>query len=140
MLLLEPSTPTQHDSIPSNQSHFRSLGCQLHVSKSSPKINLALRSGRAPVRVLLRFIFLLAKYDDARLSSRHFKSEKNFERGSERISITYAIVTAISKVKLKPWCCRLFSIHGFLALILFTVTNTLLTAVCCKSELRYLKH
>ena len=36
--LLEPSTPTQHDSIPSNQNHFRSLGCQLHVSKSSPKI------------------------------------------------------------------------------------------------------
>ena len=40
MLLLEPSTLTQHDSIPSNQNHFRSLGCQLHVSKSSPKINL----------------------------------------------------------------------------------------------------
>ena len=45
MLLLEPSTPTQHDSIPSNQNHFRSLGCQLHVSKSSPEINLTLRSG-----------------------------------------------------------------------------------------------
>ena len=55
MLLLEPSTPTQHDSIPSNQNHFRSLGCQLHVSKSSPKINLTLRSGRAPVLVLLWF-------------------------------------------------------------------------------------
>ena len=40
MLLLEPSTLTQHDSIPSNQNHFRSLGCQLHVSKSSPEINL----------------------------------------------------------------------------------------------------
>ena len=26
MLLLEPSTPTQHDPIPSNQNHFRSLG------------------------------------------------------------------------------------------------------------------
>ena len=39
MILLEPSTPTQYDSIPSNQNHFRSLGCQLHVSKSSPKIN-----------------------------------------------------------------------------------------------------
>ena len=59
MLLLEPSTPTQHDSIPSNQNHFRSLGCQLHVSKSSPKINLSLRSGRAPVLVLLRFRFFL---------------------------------------------------------------------------------
>ena len=34
MLLLEPSTPTQHDSIPSNQNHIRSLGCQLHLSKS----------------------------------------------------------------------------------------------------------
>ena len=53
MLLLEPSTPTQHDSIPSNQNHFRSLGCQLYVSKSSPKINLSLPSGRAPVLVLL---------------------------------------------------------------------------------------
>ena len=40
MLLLEPSTLTQHDSIPSNQNHFRSLGCQLYVSKSSPEINL----------------------------------------------------------------------------------------------------
>ena len=59
MLLLDPSTPTQHDSIPSNQNHFRSLGCQLHVSKSSPKINLTLRSGRAPVLVLLRFRFFL---------------------------------------------------------------------------------
>ena len=59
MLLLEPSTPTQHDSIPSNQNHFRSLGCQLHVSKRSPKINLILRSGRAPVLVLLRFRFFL---------------------------------------------------------------------------------
>ena len=63
MLLLEPSTPTQHDSIPSNQNHFRSLGCQLHVSKSSPKINLTLQSGplsgQAPELVLLRFrIFL----------------------------------------------------------------------------------
>ena len=57
MLLLEPSAPTQHGSIPSNQNHFRSLGCQLHVSKSSPKINLTLRSGRAPVFVLLRFRF-----------------------------------------------------------------------------------
>ena len=59
MLLLEPSTPTQHDSIPSNQNHFRSLGCQLHMSKSSPKINLTLRSGLAPVLVLLRFRFFL---------------------------------------------------------------------------------
>ena len=59
MLLLEPSTPTQHDSIPSNQNHFWSLGCQLQVSKSLPKINLTLRSGRAPVLVLLQFRFFL---------------------------------------------------------------------------------
>ena len=59
MLLLEPSTPTEHDSIPSNQNHFRSLGCQLHASKSSPKINLTLRFGRGPVFVLLRFRFFL---------------------------------------------------------------------------------
>ena len=59
MLLLEPSTPTQHDSIPSDQNHFRSLRCQLHVSKSSPKINLTLRSGRPPMLVLLRFRFFL---------------------------------------------------------------------------------
>ena len=59
MLLLEPSTPTQHDSKPSNQNHFRSLGCQFQVSKSSPKINLTLRSGRAPVLVLLQFRFFL---------------------------------------------------------------------------------
>ena len=59
MLLLELSTPTQQDSIPSNQNHFRSSGCQLHLSKSSPKINLTLRSGRAPVLVLLRFHFFL---------------------------------------------------------------------------------
>ena len=59
MFLLEPSTPTQHDSIPSNQNNFRSLSCQLHVLKSSPKINLTLRSYRAPVLVLLRFRFFL---------------------------------------------------------------------------------
>ena len=59
MLLLEPCIPTHHDSIPSNQNLFRSLGCQLYVSKSSPKINLTLRSGRAPVLVLLRFRFFL---------------------------------------------------------------------------------
>ena len=57
-LLLEPSTPTQHDSIPSNQNHFRPLGCQLYVSKSSPTINLTLQSDRAPV-LLLRFRFFL---------------------------------------------------------------------------------
>ena len=51
MLLLEPSTSTQHDSISSNQNHTGSLGCQLHVSKRLPKTNLTLRSGRATVLV-----------------------------------------------------------------------------------------
>ena len=62
----------------------------------------------------------LAKYDGACFSLRHFKSEKNFGGGSDRIPVKYAIVTAT--VKLKPRCCRLFSIDGYLALILFTVT------------------
>ena len=62
----------------------------------------------------------LAKYDGACLSLRHFKSGKNFGGGSDRIPVKYAIVTAT--VKLKPRCCRLFSIDGYLALILFTVT------------------
>ena len=52
MLLMKPSTPTQHDSIPSNQNQFRSLGCQLHLSKRSPKINLTLRSDNLVPRVL----------------------------------------------------------------------------------------
>ena len=38
MLLLEPSTPKQHDSIPSNQNHFRSLGCQLQTASSVKKL------------------------------------------------------------------------------------------------------
>ena len=33
MLLLEPSTSTQHDSIPSNQNQLRSLGRQLSASR-----------------------------------------------------------------------------------------------------------
>ena len=33
MLLLKPSTHTQHDSILSNQSHFRPLGCQLQKAR-----------------------------------------------------------------------------------------------------------
>ena len=57
MFLLDPSTPTQHDSIPSNQNHFRSLGCQLHMSKSSPKINLTLRSGLWSGRVAMISLF-----------------------------------------------------------------------------------
>ena len=69
MLLLEPSTPTQHDSIPSNQNHFRSLGCQLHVSKSSPKINLTLRSDRAPVLVLPSTISLFSETSNEEFSN-----------------------------------------------------------------------
>ena len=81
----------------------------------------------------------MAKYDGACLSLRHFKSEKNFGGGSERIPVKYAIVTA--KVKLKPRCCRLFSIDGYLALILFTVTIPFQRQdVVNHSELRYLKH
>ena len=75
MLLLEPSTPTQRDSIPSNQNHFRSLGCQLHVSKSSPKINLTLRSSRAPVLVLLRFRFF------SQISNEEFSNTCNVKPG-----------------------------------------------------------
>ena len=53
-LLVEPSAPTQHDSIPYNQNHFRSLGCQLQKARLK-----YLLSGRAPVLVLLQFRFLL---------------------------------------------------------------------------------
>ena len=70
-----------------------------------------------------------------------FQKWENFGRGSERIPITYAIVTATSKVKLvksngavgylNTWLPRSISIYS---------NNTLLTAGCCKSELRYLKH
>ena len=73
MLLLEPSTPTQHDSIPSNQNHFRSLGCQLQVSKTSPKINLALLSGRALV-----FCGALCCYDFAFFWNLHKKYNEDF--------------------------------------------------------------
>ena len=81
----------------------------------------------------------LAKYDGAHLSLRHFKSKKKFGGGRERIPVKYAIVTAT--VKLEPRCCRLFSIDGYLALILFTVTIPFQWQdVVNHSELRYLKH
>ena len=81
----------------------------------------------------------LAKYDGAHLSLRHFKSKKKFGGGRERIPVKYAIITAT--VKLKPRCCRLFSIDGYLALILFTVTIPFQWQdVVNHSELRYLKH
>ena len=161
MLLLEPSTPTQHDSIPSNQNHIRSLGCQLHLSKSSPnKVNLTLRSGRAPVLVLLRFrffwnlqwgVFEYLKWKTYRFwgiitcfrNCANVRCPENcklllFTELQQRRSliIKFQRVWQLnswcrsgrkssegkSKVKLKPWCCRLFSIHGYLALILFTLT------------------
>ena len=86
----------------------------------------------------------LAKYDGARLSLRHFKSENKFGRGSKRISITYpghvryrnrhkqsqAKALVLSAI-LNTWLPRSNFIYS---------NNTLLTAGCCKSELRYLKH
>ena len=54
MLLLEPSTPTRHDSIPSNQNH---IGWVVSFTCKKAKINLTIRSGRALVPVLLRFRF-----------------------------------------------------------------------------------
>ena len=75
------------------------------------------------------------------LELKTFQKWENFGRGSERIPITYAIVTATSKVKLfknnsavgylNTWLPRSISIYS---------NNTLLTAGCFKSELRYLKH
>ena len=59
MLLLEPSTSTLHDSIPSNQNHTGSLGCQLHVSKRLPKTNITLRS--AELRCLCCYDFAFSE-------------------------------------------------------------------------------
>ena len=73
MLLLEPSTPTQHDSIPSNQNHFRSLVCQLHASKSSPKIVncfcLQSYNGRSLISRFLRVWLLKSWFRSGRESS-----------------------------------------------------------------------
>ena len=79
------------------------------------------------------------------LELKTFQKWENFGRGSERIPVTYVIVTATSKVKLfkslgavgyprgylNTWLPRSISIYS---------NNTLLTTGCCKSELRYLKH
>ena len=84
-----------------------------------------------------------AKYHDARWSLRHFQSEHNFGRGSERIPITYAIVTGASKVKPKSLGAVAHSqINTWLPRSNFICSNnyTLLTAGYCKSELRYLRH
>ena len=51
-----------------------------------------------------------------------------------------AIVTGTSKVTLKPWCCGLFSCTWLPRSNFIYSNNTLLTAGCCKTELRYLKH
>ena len=66
---------------------------------------------------------------------------KKFGRGSERIPITFAIVTATSKVKLFKSLGAVGYLNTWLPRSIFMYTNdTLLTAGCCKSELRYLKH
>ena len=82
MLLLEPFTPTRHDSIPSNQNHFRSLRCHLHVSKSSPKINLTLRSGRVSLPQLSPFFAsIFPLFPQKRLILRLHFDHFNFLRG-----------------------------------------------------------
>ena len=70
-----------------------------------------------------------------------FQKWENFGRGSERIPITLAIVTATSKVKLFKSLGAVGYLNTWLPRSIFIYTNnTLLTAGCCKSELRYLKH
>ena len=68
-----------------------------------------------------------------------FQKWENFGRGSERIPVTYAIVTASSKAKKSIGAVG--SLNTWLPRSIFIYSNdTLLTAGCCKSELRYLKH
>ena len=68
-----------------------------------------------------------------------FQKWENFGRGSERIPVTYAIVTASSKAKKS--IVAVGSLNTWLPRSIFIYSNdTLLTAGCCKSELRYLKH
>ena len=70
-----------------------------------------------------------------------FQKWEDFGRGSERIPITYVIVTARSKVKLFKSIGALGYLNTWLPRSIFIYSNnTLLTAGCCKSELRYLKH
>ena len=83
----------------------------------------------------------LAKYDGTGLSFKTFQKWENFGRGSERIPIMYAIVTATSKVKLFKSLGAVGYLNTWLPRSIFIYSNnTLLTAGCCKSELRYLKH
>ena len=75
------------------------------------------------------------------LELKTFQKWENFGRGSERIPITYAIVTATSKVKLFKSLGAVGYLNTWLPRSIFIYTsNTLLTAGCCKSELRDLKH
>ena len=74
------------------------------------------------------------------LKLKTFQKWENFGRGSERIPITYAIVTATSKVKLFKRICAVGYLNTWLPRSIFIYSNnTLLPAGCCKSELRYLK-
>ena len=75
------------------------------------------------------------------LELKTFQKWENFGRGSERIPIMYAIVTATSKVKLFKSLGAVGYLNTWLPRSIFIYSNnTLLTAGCCKSELRYLKH
>ena len=70
-----------------------------------------------------------------------FQKWENFGRGSKRIPITFAIVITTSKVKLFKSLGAVSYLNTWLPRSIFIYTNnTLLTAGCCKSELRYLKH
>ena len=74
------------------------------------------------------------------LELKAFQKWENFGRGSERIPITYAIVTATSKVKLFKSIGAVGYLNTWLPRSIFIYSNnTLLTAGCCKSELRYPK-
>ena len=78
------------------------------------------------------------------LELKTFQKGENFGRGSERIPITYVIVTATSKVKLFKSIGAVGYPRGYLSTwlprsIFIYSNNTLLTAGCCKSEFRYLK-
>ena len=73
------------------------------------------------------------------LDLKTFQKWEDFGRGSERIPITYAMVTATSKVKLFRRICAVGYLNTWLPRSIFIYSNnTLLTAGCYKSELRYL--
>ena len=75
------------------------------------------------------------------LELKTFQNWENFGWGSERIPITFPIITATSKVKLFKNLGAVGYLNTWLPCAIFICTNnTLLTEGCCKSELRYLKH